>query len=140
MAALYTMAYFPSHHFLAARCSEPPSILSYDVQSCPSQFWRSEPPSLLSFGVQSHHLFLVSAFKATISSQFGHLEPPSLFHFRRSEPPFTFQFGRSKPPSLLSLVFRATMFSVWCLEPPSFLSFGIQSHHLLVTAFRATIS
>ena len=44
---------------------------------------------LLSFGIQSHHLFSVWrsshhsfsvwVFRATISSQFGHSEPPSLF-------------------------------------------------------------
>ena len=38
---------------------------------------RLEPCS--QFGVQSHYLFLVSALRATISSQFEHPEPPSLY-------------------------------------------------------------
>ena len=77
MAARYTEAYFTPHHFLATWRSEPPSILSYeiqsrhsqfDVQSRLSQFRRSDPPSLLSLGDQSHHVFNL-AFRAVVRSQ-----------------------------------------------------------------------
>ena len=70
--------------------------------------WRLEPYS--QFGVQSHYLFSVSALRATISSQFEHPEPPSLYSLvfraviysqlrrsclssvRRSNQPYLFQF------------------------------------------------
>ena len=178
VAARYIGAYFPSHHFLATRRSELPSILNYEVQSRPSQFgvqshylfsvsrfraqflfslaFRatvpsqlrcSEPPYLLSydvqscpsqFGVQSHYLFSVSAFGAAISSQLRHSES-------------FFIVWLSEPPSLFSLALKATVpsqlrcsessFTVWCSEPLSLLSFGVQSHHpFLVMAFKAAIS
>ena len=68
VVARYIEAYFPLHHFLAAQRSELPSILSFDIQSRPSQF-----------NVQSHH------------SQFNVQSHPS--QFWRSEPPFLFSLA-----------------------------------------------
>ena len=96
--------------------SKPPSLLSYDVQSHPSQF------------VQSHYLFSISAFRATIS-----------FSVSTFKATISFSVWRSKLPSLYSLAFKVAIFSqlrhskssfiVWCSKSPSLLNFGIQSHH-----------
>ncbi|KAL6318517.1 hypothetical protein AAG906_000595 [Vitis piasezkii] len=100
-----------------------------------SQFGRSEPPSLLSYDVQNH-LFLVWSFRATTSSRFGRSKPPSS-QFGRSEPPsvLTFeattssQFGRLEPPSFLNFGVQSHhLFSVW-------------AHYLFsVSMLKATIS
>ena len=68
--------------------------------------WHSEPPSpycltfratiSFQFAVKSHHSFLVTAFKAAISSQLRHLES-------------FFSIWCSEPPSFFSLAFRATI-------------------------------
>ena len=68
VVARYIEAYFPLHHFLAAQRSELPSIISFDVQSHPSQF-----------DVQSRH------------SQFNVQSGPSQFWL--SEPPFLFSLA-----------------------------------------------
>ena len=100
VAACYTRVYFRPHHFLVDRHSEPPYFLSYDIQNHPSQFC-----------IQSHYLFSVSTFRATIPSQFRHLESPSL----------------------LSLSVQSHhIFSVWHSEPPSILGYGVRGHHLFI--------
>ena len=79
MAARYTGAYFPPHHFLTDQRSEPPCFLSYDVQShsfqlgIQSRIFGLTFRATISFqfDVQSHHPFLVMAFRATISLQLG---------------------------------------------------------------------
>ena len=109
----------------------------------------------LQFGVQSHHLFSVwhskslfissSAFRVTISFQFGVQSPSPVWH---SESLLLLSYGRSEPLSLLSLgvqshvsitafkafiffslAFRATS-PISPSESPSLLSLGVQSQNL----------
>ena len=122
---------------------EPSSLLSYDVQSCLSQFdiqryqflvmafkafiffnlafktaspaRRSESPSFLSLGVQSHHVFL----------QLGVLSH-HLFLVQHSE-----------SLSLYSLTFKAFIFFSLAFITPISSQFGLQSH-VFSLAFRVT--
>ena len=133
-----------SHHPFLVWRSGPPSIISYDIQVIfLSSTFRVV---LLSFGVQSHNLFLVWVFRATISSQFGHSKPQSLFSlaFRATIPSqfnvqslHLLQYWRSKlhlqldvqsrpifsvttfRVVLLSLTFRDVNSQLWRSEPPS---------------------
>ena len=112
-----------NHPFLITRCLEQASLLSYDVQSRPSQF-----------GIHSHHIFSVWAFRVILHSfsfraafSVQRSEPQFFSLVRHSEPPFL-TARCSEPPSLLSLAFRATI---------SF-QFGVQSH-ISSLAFRVTI-
>ena len=120
--------------------------------------WHSEPSS---------HYNL--AFRATISSHFGHSKPPSFFSlaFRAaipsqlwySEPPYLLRYNVQSRPSqfgVQSLCFCLAFITIvlaWHSEPSHhlFIGFGIQSHHLLTAwspeppshyslTFRATIS
>ena len=75
VAARYTGAYFPPHHFLAVWLLEPPFILNYDVQSRPFPTWCLKPSYLLSYDIQSRlsqldiHSYQFSlAFKVVVSA------------------------------------------------------------------------
>ena len=152
-ATIYFQFSIQSHHLLITRHSEPSSLLSNDVQSRLSQFniqrcqfsvmvfkvfiffssaFRVAIYSQLrhlesSFSVRhSESSFLVLAFRAVRSSQFGLQSRISSLAFKAT---ISFQFSiqshhifsvwRSKPPSLFSLAFRVTV--------PS--QFGVQSHY-----------
>ncbi|RVW13548.1 hypothetical protein CK203_101447 [Vitis vinifera] len=124
-----------SHHHSQFRRLEPSSLLkppslsvstfgaiidlSFGVQSHHLfQFWHSEPSSFSILAFRAIITSSVLAFKATISSQFGH----------------------SGPPSFYSLAFKAIIvlnfgvqshhrFSVSALRVIIILNFGVQSHH-----------
>ena len=68
---------------------------------------QSSEPSFIP-RVQSHYIFSVSAFRATISSQFRHSKPSSIFNlpFRATIPS---QLQRLEPPSPYNLTLRVTI-------------------------------
>ena len=125
-------------------------------------FWRSEPPSLLSYGVQSHHLFAVwrleppsllsydgqsrpsqsgvrscifsLAFRAIVCFQFNIQSHYVFFSFGVQSRVFSLAFKVVSSlwhlESLSSLAFDATIFlQFWCSEPLC----------ILIQAFRVTI-
>ena len=130
---------FSPHHILAfsAWHSEPPCLLSCDVQSRLSRF-------------DIHSYCISLAFRAVPSSHHRsqYSEPPSLFSLAfRATIIFSLTFRvvlltvwRSKPPSLLRLAFKATFFSL-AFRATISLQLGIQSHHpLFSSTFRAIMS
>ena len=148
-------------HFSNFASSEPPSFLSFNVQS--HHFSVSAFRAIITslFGVQSHRYhFLVLTFKAIITSSFG--VQSHCYHFLVSVFKailiafsvstftaiiITFQFRRSKPSLVFSLTFKFAFlnltFKVAFLSLTfrlAFSVFGVQSyHHFLVSAFRTII-
>ena len=140
-------------------CLESPSLLNLGVQSHHLfSVWCSKPPSLLSYSIQSCHIFSVTtfivvlhslAFRATVSSQFRHSEPPFLFSlaFKATIPS---QLWSSEPPFFYILAFRAAISSQLRRSELSFLVWGSDSclqfqafkatHLFQFQAFEATIS
>ena len=125
-----------------------------------SQFRRSEPSlSLFNFGVQSHHCcfpfgvqsrFFSLTFRVTITFQFQRLEPSSCFqfdvqshHHRFSASAFRaimgFQFDVQSHISQFDV--QSRILSSRRSEPPSLVSFGVQSHHRVFSlTFRVIIT
>ncbi|RVW75305.1 hypothetical protein CK203_055363 [Vitis vinifera] len=128
---------FDSHHRSQFWRSKPSSLLSFGIQSHHRFFsstFRAIIASLVrrsessSFSISTFRAIIASSvlvFRATISSQFGHFGPPSLY----------------------SLAFRAIIVSVSAFrviiasQAIIILNFGFQSHHRFsVSTFRAIIA
>ena len=98
------------------RGSEPSLLLTYDIQSCLSQF--NIQRCQFSIMVFKAFIFFSLAFRA--ASLAWHSELLSLIVWRSE-------------PHLQLVVQSHQLFTAWRSEPPSVLSFGVQSHHLLTT-------
>ena len=152
------------------RCSKPSSFLSFGVPSHHLSLFRRLEPSFSSslafratispqFSIQSHHFLQFGvqsdifslAFRSFIFLQFRCSEPSSVssLAFRAASSILGFRvtipFSFGIQSRIFSSVFRA-MFSVWHSEPPSLLSYNVQSRpsqfdiqrrQFSVTAFRA---
>ena len=122
-----------SHHHSQFRCSKPSSFHNFWRSEPHLQFQRSEPPS-----------FLILAFRATLSFLFSVHSRIIALAFRvvssvqRSKSLFVFS-SISRVAFLVS-AFGAIIASQFRhSEPSSLLSFGCQSHHFSVSAFRAIL-
>ena len=108
------------------------SHFQFGVQSHFSNFASSEPPSFLSFNVQSHH-FSVSAFRAIIiTSQFRHSKPSlSLFNFGVQSHHYRFLVSAFRAVVTSQIDVQSRIFSFGSWEPPM--------SRFLVSPFKAII-
>ena len=79
----------------------------FDIQSYQFIIWHSEPPSLLSYGVQSHHLFSITTFKVVLLN-FG-IQSHHIFSVWCSKPLPLLSFGVQSHHPFSIMAFRATI-------------------------------